>query len=566
MKYIVLMKVGDKWAGGRRLPTCPFLALIICLLAWATPAPSIVIAAPQAAEKAWDGNAPPQGIYFHWYEPSFYTGFAPGSQDPSRVHIELSRGNQVRFTLVLGDAELDHYLDDLAARRAIYQELIDAKVIELTTNKEYERFTEALDRARVADARANRTGSGAEGYRQKSVEIMSLLNPGRIFRIRIGLDRVLAAWHAQLAAADLASDAGRLDAANAILPGRVDLHELKPELVSALGKAAETARAGKAGDPAFRDQALAFLDKATQGRYRVRNGFVDAIEFTAIYPAGTIAATTSYKGETLPQFGVTGVWPLIPRTQGRGLVGMVDYISSNPGYGFITMLPYQHAGGIEYNAFHNAGVRCALDSTPFLPSEWRKAVSSRDGKKPYQNLWMASRGPASHGCTRLGSGHMTELRNSLPASSKTLEQVDTFRNLVQCYDVFDVDGRGSPRVMGVQYYQAFKDSGHTPVAAHVTNKREPFYKWLYGNNIDLAPVGQAKLKEVPTCRFVGKKVQEAQVYKNLPLYEAEWAVESIQFYMLKPAAFDSAKGYEFNRELRKVGTGHTTDRSKLFLK
>ena len=72
---------------------------------------------------------------------------------------------------------------------------------------------------------------------------------------------------------------------------------------------------------------------------------------------------------------------------------MVDYISPNPGYGFITMLPYQHAGGIEYNAFHNAGVRCELGSTPFLPAAWRKVVSERDGKKPYQNLWIVSRGP-----------------------------------------------------------------------------------------------------------------------------------------------------------------------------
>jgi hypothetical protein len=523
-------------------------------------------AALDATDKTWDGSAPPQGVYFHWYEPSFYTGFAPRTQDPARVHLELSRGNQVRFTIVLGDAELDNYLDDLAARRKIYQQLIDAKVIELTTNREYEHFLEALDRAGVSDALANRAGVGVEGYRQKSAEIMSALNPHRFFHVRVPLDRVLAAWHQQLAASDLSSDATRLAAANAILPGRVNLYELKPELASALGRAAEVARAGTADDPAFRDQALAFLDKATEGHYRVRDGAVDAIEFTAIYPAGTIQATTTYKGETLPEFGVTGVWPLIPRTHGRGLVGMVDYISPNPGYGFITMLPYQYAGGIEYNAFHNAGVRCQLGSTPFLPAAWRKVVSVRDGKKPYQNLWIASRGPTSHGCTRLGSGHASELRNSLPASSKVLEEVPTFRNLVQCYDVFDIDASGSRRVMGVQYYQAYKNIDHTPVAAYVANRREPFYRWLYGDNIELAPVGQAKLREVPTCRFGVKKAEEGAVYTNVPLYEAEWAPESIQFYTLKPAAFDSDKGFEFNRELRKVGAGHTTDRGKLFLK
>ena len=25
----------------------------------------------------WDGAKPAPGIYFHWYEPSFYAGFAP---------------------------------------------------------------------------------------------------------------------------------------------------------------------------------------------------------------------------------------------------------------------------------------------------------------------------------------------------------------------------------------------------------------------------------------------------------------------------------------------------------
>ena len=523
-------------------------------------------AAMQATDKTWDGSEPPQGIYFHWYEPSFYTGFAPRTQDPTRVHIELSRGNQVRFTMVLGDTELDNYLDDLSVRHKTYQELVDAKVINLTTNKEYDRFVEGLDHAGVANTLAQRASMGPDAYRQKSAEIMSALNPNRVFHIHVPLDRLLAAWHDVLTTADLSSPAGRLDAANAFLPGRVDLYELKPDVAAALDAAAAAARAGKADDPAFRDKAVEFLDKATQGHYRVRDGAVDAVEFTAIYPAGTIQSTTTYNGETLPAFGVTGVWPLIPRTNGRGMLGMVDYISPNPGYGFITMLPYQYAGGIEYNAFHNAGVRCQLGATPFLPAAWRKVVSVRDGK-PYQNLWIPSRGPTSHGCTRLGSGHVSELRNSLPASSKVLQEVPTFRNLVQCYDVFDIDGTGAPRAMGVQYYLAYKNTDHTPVAAYVANKRTPFYEWMYGDNIDMAPVGQAKLKQVPICRFVGlRKAEEARVATNVPLYEAEWAPESIQFYTLKPAAFDSDKGFEFNRELRKVGAGYTADRGKLFLR
>ena len=130
------------------------LALGLALSPW--PA----FAAPDGGDTAWDGSEPPQGVYFYWYEPSFYAGFAPRTQAPQRVHIRLSRGNQVRATVVLGDPEIDAYLGDLVLRRKTYQELIDAKVIELTTNKAYERFVERLDHAGVADAVKSRDSLG----------------------------------------------------------------------------------------------------------------------------------------------------------------------------------------------------------------------------------------------------------------------------------------------------------------------------------------------------------------------------------------------------------------------
>lgn len=528
-------------------------------------APPLAHAALEVSDTTWDGTTPPPGVYFHWYEPSFYTGFAPRTQDPSRLHIRLARGNQVRVTLVLGDAELDAYLDDLLLRHKIYQELIDARVIELTTNRAYERFVAELERAGVAAAAANRAGLGTDGYRQKSVEILSTLNPGRVIRIRMPVDLVAAAWHAALLGTDLGTMVGNLDAANAALPGRVNLYELGPELEGALTHAAESARAGGPETAAFKSAAQAFLERATQGRYRVRDGAIEAVEFTTIYPAGTVEATTTYQGERLPDFGVTGVWPLIARTQGRGITGMVDYLSPNPGYGFITMLPYQHAGGITYNAFHNAGVRCALSSTPFLPGSWRTARSERDGK-PYQNLWIISRAPTSHGCTRLASGHMSELRQIVPPESEALRGLVTYRNRPECYDVFDVNGDGAPEVMGVQYYLAFRSNEHTPVKAYVANRREPFYRWLYGDNVVLAEVGHTRIREIPVCRFVGRKAEVAETMRDLPLYEPEFAPEPIQFYRIRSVAFDSPTGFELNRELRKVGAGHTTDRRKLLLK
>lgn len=530
----------------------------LLLLATALCAAPVRAALDPQGDVTWDGSAPPDGVYFHWYEPSFYTGFAPRSQDPTRLHIELSRGNQVRVTIVLGDAELDTYLDDLALRRATYQELIDKGVIQLSTNSGYERFTKALDDAGVAAAVASR--GTPEAHRQKAVDVMTTLNPGRVFRIAMPVDKVLAAWHAQLAA----NPTSRLDAANAILPGRVDLTELTSAQDAAL-TAAMSAAAGGATSKEFRTAALAFLDVATSGHYRAVGDKVEAVEFTAIYPAGTVEGTTTYQGERLPEFGVTGIWPLIRRERGRGQTGMVDYLSLNPGYGFITLLGYQYAGGISYNAFHNAGVRCQLNGTPFLPAAWRKATSERNGK-PYQNLWIVGRGPTSHGCTRLPSGHMSELRQIVPSEDEGMVRVRTYRNLPQCFDLFDVDGSGSPEIMGVQYYLAYRSNEHTPVRAWASNRRDAFYRWLYGDRIELGEPGRARITKAPVCRFEGKKALEDATIAEAPLYEPAFTPETIQFYTVKPVPFDSPKGFDLNRELRKIGAGHTTDRGALLLK
>lgn len=153
----------------------------------------------------------------------------------------------------------------------------------------------------------------------------------------------------------------------------------------------------------------------------------------------------------------------------------------------------------------------------------------------------------------------------LPASSEVLEELLTFRNLPQCYDVFDIDADGAPGVMGVQYYLAFRSKDHTPVQAYVANRRAPFYDWLYGSNIELGEVGESTIKEVLTCRYVGKKATEGQVYASLRLYQAAFAPESIQFYKVKAVPFDTPKEFGLNRELRKVGAGHALDRAKLLL-
>jgi hypothetical protein len=120
--------------------------------------------------------------------------------------------------------------------------------------------------------------------------------------------------------------------------------------------------------------------------------------------------------------------------------------------------------------------------------------------------------------------------------------------------------------MGVQYYLGFWGEKHTPLATYAPNDRKGFYEWLYKDNIAYGADGSAVIKEVPVCRFEGlHNADELKVLKNVPLYEAPYARESIQFYRTKPVRFDTKAGFELNRELRRIGAGFAPDRKTLLL-
>jgi len=520
----------------------------------------------------WQDTGPPPGIYFYWYEPSLYCGFAPRCQDPARIHVRLGRGNQVRLTVVLGPEQIGNYLEDLLLRRNTIEKLLAQGIIELTQNKEFESFCDALEQEDVAEVVSRKDSFTEDAYRKKSLDIMEKLNPGRVFHIRRPLAAVLEQWQQALrqGAEKMDSKQGRLELINELLPGRINLWETDEaleQLLKNLVHLAQKDRQSEQPRDSFSEEALQFLGRVAGYTYQVRNGFVEAAEFTAIYPAGTAEAWLNWQDKRLPDFTVTGIWPLIPRLKGKGMLGMVDYLSTNPGYGFISMLPYQYAGGIAYNAFHNPGVRCPLAGSLILPEGWRRAAGIRNPAKPFINLWIVSRGPVSHGCTRLAAGHMAEMRNILPSHSKDLEKVITFRNLPQCYDVFDIDGNGTPEVMGVKYYLAYAHTeDRIPYKVYAANSREPFYEWLYAGEARFDEAGTAWFPQALSCVFVGKKAYESIVYENIPLWEAEYEPDRIQFFRTRPVSFESTQGFELIRELGRLGTGYDHDSRKLMLK
>jgi len=251
---------------------------------------------------------------------------------------------------------------------------------------------------------------------------------------------------------------------------------------------------------------------------------------------------------------------------GNGMLGMVDYISGAGYYGLIPMFPYEYGGGDSYNSIHNTGISNWIAGHPLLPSAWRTySAGSRNGK-PYNRVALTSRGPVSHGCTRLNSGHLAELRELLPSTSNAMKGVVNYRNVSQCYDVFDRKGDGDVEIMGVQYYFAFRHT-KSRVAKQIwaQNNRKDYYDWLYGNEMNYGPIGEVTFDEVCEGKFEKRKAAEGKSWKNLRLYEAPYQPETLQFYKIKGIDRLSHAGMQFNRELRRVGHGYEVDRKILGL-
>jgi hypothetical protein len=180
---------------------------------------------------------------------------------------------------------------------------------------------------------------------------------------------------------------------------------------------------------------------------------------------------------------------------------------------------------------------------------------------------LTSRGPVSHGCTRLNSGHLAELREMLPSTSEAMEGIHNYRYISHCYDVFDRYGDGKDEIMGVQYYIAFRHT-KSRVAKQIwaQNNRDDFYAWMYGDEMNYGPISQVTFPEVCTGKFVKRKAREGKTYQNLTLYEAPYQRETLQYYKIKGVNSLSREGMDFNREIRRVGNGYQVDRVKLRLK
>jgi hypothetical protein len=507
--------------------------IAIVMLAGIVPAAGLAAGGPPADPATY-------GLAYDRREPSFYTGFAPRTPDPTRLHLHIGRGNQLRVTAVLADDVLQDYARDLWQRWRTYRTLIDGGRLVLTQNHAFDAFEQQLREVELDRLVGEEKTLAPDALRTRNLALLERLNPGRVFHLRMPVDAVVARWAAEVRAEDHRhlDPMRRLQLVNLLLPTRLWVTDLEPGVASSLDAlvALAPADAGAHPTPELRAKFLALLARISHGHYPVVGDELVFDEFTAIYPVGTFNEYTPWRGKRIPEYPTPGRRTLT--THQRTLT--VDHIPTDESYSYSPWLPYMHVGTNMHNSFHTLWWQMEAAHTPFLPAAWRT-------DEP-RYLWLLSRGPMSHGCTHVNVGHIAELRQLLPAETEKLYDVDVFYNQSPLYDVFDIDGDLTPEVMGVRYFIAYSLHDKTPDALRAPMERHGYYAWLYAGDLDYDAADHGVFHDVHDGRFVGRDAAVGRGYERIALREAAYEPERVQFYRLVDIPFA--------RELRQVSVHH----------
>jgi hypothetical protein len=467
----------------------------------------------------------------------------------------MGRGNQLRVTVVLSDEVLETYLRDLVARHHTFRSLIDAGDVDPTQNAAFASFEDTLRELELAAQAAGEDGLPADQRRERNLALMERLNPGRVFRIRMPIDELVGRWLATAAAPD--ADRDPVVLLDALLPTRVFTDrrsldaETKRELEVLVGQARALSESDAAGAvAALREPWLRLFGRVTGGHYPPRGDALEFAEFTAIYPIGSANEFTTHAGRRIPLYPTPGRRRLMTHQRSR----TIDHIAEVPTYSYSPWIPYMHVGSKLHNAFHTPYWVLRLDRASFLPDALRRDTPRGPDGDPYRFAYLLSRGPASHGCTHVNPGHLVELRQLLPSEPEALADVEVFINRSDLFDVFDVDGDLQPEVMGVRYFVAYSIVNDRPGSLYAPVEREPFYDWLYGGELDLDAEGRGSFAAIRDATFAGARAEAGSLYPRVPLYEATYEPERIQFYAPRPISFV--------RELRKIGVHHPFSRER----
>jgi hypothetical protein len=454
---------------------------------------------------------------------------------------------------------IDEYIQDIAFRYRVYSKLVSKSIITLSQNTGFEKFESIILNENILEIADRKKDIDKNQFRKISLQKLQRLNPGKIFHIQIGFRKRIADWSSQLSKLidRRISHVEYLDTINNILPTRMVVSELTPDLSSALDKTI-TLYSGYKNTKTQVDWEIFYLSalnlfmKATNGIYSLKDNMLDFYEFTAIYPVGTLNEFVKIGGQQIPLYPFPGKRSL--RIHQRTKIA--DHIPDVSCYSYLPWIPYMHVGTTLHNSFHSLWFSINPKINSFIPIKWKNnSAGSRTGE-PYTHLWLLSRGPMSHGCTHVNAGHISELRQILPSAEKTLLNVETYRNKSNHFDVFDIDGNGKAEVIGVKYFYAYSLKNKKPFKLRAGTDRISFYKWLYKNGFHINE-GKIFFDRATTTKFIGRTAKKGKTYTNIKLYEADNSVETIQFYHIKNIAFA--------RELRRVSSTYNLDKKILEL-
>jgi hypothetical protein len=185
------------------------------------------------------------GVFFNDYEPNFYTGFVPRVQDGKRVQIHLGRGNQLRIRVVLSDEAIESYLPDQVARHNLYQELIDKKIVKLTTNMAWENYHARVVAEKLEELVGKRPDLDIQAWGTLNLEYMDKLMPGRLFHIQKDFNKMVEDFSGMLRGSETPDTLeAKLDLINEFFPHRIFLNDLNAEQDAAFKELVALAKTG----------------------------------------------------------------------------------------------------------------------------------------------------------------------------------------------------------------------------------------------------------------------------------------------------------------------------------
>lgn len=173
---------------------------------------------------------------------------------------------------------------------------------------------------------------------------------------------------------------------------------------------------------------------------------------------------------------------------------------------------------------------------PFILIEWSGvAFHGPITNKADIDMWYLRRGYVSHGCHRMDSADLLELRAMMPSNFKVKNQkIKTV--IMEYFDVTDIDKDGSLEAMDVKYYNipsAVTLNKSSSIDATikpylVENQMKTFFQHSYAKNY--YDVQKDVLVNIPSYQVNGYKVDKVGTYKEMKIKRFETRKTSIIQY------------------------------------